>query len=313
MATITKIYSWTPGAIMRASEFNAEFQQIIDTINGGISSVNLAALSVTEDKLANDAVTTAKIRNGQVTSVKIAPLTITADALATDSVTSAKVAPGLDPVKIGNGTVTIHSFGRLAGVTAPIQHQLNERIHRNGGTMYGPLQWRPLDGVHPFPVMDLNHGFQIRTEAKNYLGGVGTRIWHTTPANADIVLGPVTFIQADWANAVHVHAKQMRVGNAQVRTTEHVVGGLFSNDSSIARTPQGWQVYRHQLSSTAFAARIVPPDGISNWSVTATPFDNVPLFATITSTTNGFVVECYRHDGVQREAKFFWQAVRYSG
>lgn len=60
------------GTIPTASDFNSRFLALVNLINNGIESDNIADSAVTTAKIANSAVTTAKINTGAVTGAKIA-------------------------------------------------------------------------------------------------------------------------------------------------------------------------------------------------------------------------------------------------
>jgi hypothetical protein len=115
MPLITLPYTFVPNTRARASEVNANFDVIVQLVNGNLEGINLANGAVTEAKLADGAVTEVKLADDAVTEVK----------LADGAVTTAKVASGLSATKIANGSVTNAEFQRLAGVSSPIQTQLN--------------------------------------------------------------------------------------------------------------------------------------------------------------------------------------------
>jgi hypothetical protein len=68
--------------------------------------------------LQNDSVVNPKIADGAVSEIKIAD----------GAVTNSKVFGGVDANKIADGSVDNATFQRLAGVTSPIQTQLNNKI-----------------------------------------------------------------------------------------------------------------------------------------------------------------------------------------
>lgn len=69
------------------------------------------------------------IQNSAVVEQKLADNSVAEAKIANGAVTNAKVASGLDAVKLGSGTVSNTEFGRLAGVTGPIQTQLDAKIN----------------------------------------------------------------------------------------------------------------------------------------------------------------------------------------
>jgi hypothetical protein len=126
-----------------------------------INTAQLVDLSVTNEKLdenavetfniADENVTTEKIANMAVTNDKIADLNVTTSKLADNSVTSGKIVNGtiinedinsaaaIDATKIASGNVDNTEFGYLNGVTSAIQGQINNKLDVSGGTITGSL------------------------------------------------------------------------------------------------------------------------------------------------------------------------------
>lgn len=72
--TVTRVGTFNAGERALSSEVNAEFDNIIATLNGGINSVNIQDAGVVTDDLASFAVSNAKIASYTVTKVTFGSL-----------------------------------------------------------------------------------------------------------------------------------------------------------------------------------------------------------------------------------------------
>lgn len=76
MPSVTVPHQFVPNTDILASEANANFQALVNAVNGNIGADNLQNSAVTTSKLAEGAVTTPKIWDGAVTASKVAPKSI---------------------------------------------------------------------------------------------------------------------------------------------------------------------------------------------------------------------------------------------
>ena len=126
MGLLNVTNTFVDGTVAKASEVNANFQDVEDVLNGNVDSDNLATDAVTTakikddavtaDKIADDAVLTANIKDANVTSAKLATGAaagnldsgdVTTTMLADDAVTSAKIADdAVDTSQIADDAVT---------------------------------------------------------------------------------------------------------------------------------------------------------------------------------------------------------------
>lgn len=51
MGQITRLYNFTPGQVMYAAQFNAEFNQILNVVNGNIETINISDDAVQAEKI----------------------------------------------------------------------------------------------------------------------------------------------------------------------------------------------------------------------------------------------------------------------
>lgn len=70
--TISRLYDFQPGTKAEADKVDAEFDNIIGTVNGNIDSTNILDGSIATADLGSSVVTTVKINNNAVTLVKLA-------------------------------------------------------------------------------------------------------------------------------------------------------------------------------------------------------------------------------------------------
>jgi hypothetical protein len=90
--------------IIRAAEVDADLNLLYQTVNGGLDGANLvdgsvgtaelAANSVTTDKIAPGAVGTTDLQNGAVTNEKLAALAVTSDKIANNSINTGHILDG---------------------------------------------------------------------------------------------------------------------------------------------------------------------------------------------------------------------------
>jgi hypothetical protein len=241
MATVSLPYSFTAGTAARASEVNANFDAILEQLNGNLQAVNLANESVTENKLADGAVATAKL----------------ADA----AVTNAKVAGGISASKVGAGTVGDTAFGYLDGVTSAIQAQLNGKQSTLGA---GDISTSLIadDAV---------------TQAKIAAGAVGS----TEIADDAVIMakiGPQAVGSTELFDGGVVTTKLADLAVSGDKTTfwstmdsiytAAYVGRVAGNGTAV-RLPSGWSVtggsgtytITHGLGTTNFVIIAMPNDG----------------------------------------------------
>lgn len=90
------------------SKVNAEFQNIVNFLNGGnIASGNIAASGVLTINIADDAVTTAKIPDGAITPAKLS-----ASNIVISSVSTVYIHAGVVSAPVPDLTATITTHGR---------------------------------------------------------------------------------------------------------------------------------------------------------------------------------------------------------
>jgi len=100
-----------------------------------IGATELATDAVTSVKIADDAVTYAKMQNlgtadrvlGSASTGVIGEVQIVSDMLATDAVTNVKVATGIDAVKLANGSVTNAELQYINTLSSNAQDQLTAK------------------------------------------------------------------------------------------------------------------------------------------------------------------------------------------
>lgn len=92
---VTRIYEFSGGTKAVATQVNAEFDNLVDFINGGnIASNNIAALGITAANINSSAVTTAKIADLAVTTGKLADGAVTDAKLSISALTTTLIADG---------------------------------------------------------------------------------------------------------------------------------------------------------------------------------------------------------------------------
>lgn len=142
---ISKPYTFSPNAVIKSSEHNANYDTIYNAFNGNIDQSNLADgavvtskvqdSAITADKLASNAVTTAKINDGSVTTAK----------LADDAVTPAKFT---NPYKFN-----VYRSGAQNVGTAATKVQFNAETFDTNGNFDSTTNYRyvaPVDGYYQF-------------------------------------------------------------------------------------------------------------------------------------------------------------------
>jgi len=124
MGTIARLHDYTGGTKAVGAEVKEEFDQIINTLNGGIEAENLAADSVPSSKILALAVTTAKLANLAVTAPKLAANAVETDKIKDANVTREKIATGVLPVVSFKHQSAAHTTGvndaLLTGLTIDI-------------------------------------------------------------------------------------------------------------------------------------------------------------------------------------------------
>lgn len=129
MTQIVLPYNIVNGTPEDISQVMADFNAIVQVVNGLLDSGNIADDAISASKLAANAVTTAKILDSAVSTGKIADLAVTDIKLATDSVTAAKIAAlavgtgeladsAVTSAKIADGTIAGGDVG--AGVLTDV-------------------------------------------------------------------------------------------------------------------------------------------------------------------------------------------------
>lgn len=111
--------SFTAGAVISATEMNANFAAVQAAVNA-IDSDKLVDGSVTAGKIGSGAVTEAKIATGAVSADKLASNAVTKAKILDANVTSAKLASGAALANIGAGGVTATYIGSSAVTTAKV-------------------------------------------------------------------------------------------------------------------------------------------------------------------------------------------------
>lgn len=103
-----------------------------------IGTTQLANLSVTTEKLVDNAITAAKIQDGAVNTAELADGSVTVDKLANDSVNAAKIQDGsVSTAKLADSSV---SESKLA---LPLQAKLTD---------FQQSQWRHNQNLHTFGI-----------------------------------------------------------------------------------------------------------------------------------------------------------------
>lgn len=106
MGLIAEFNSYDDNAVASGADWLQDLEKIRTVVNGAIEAVNLAALAVTNAKIANDAVTSSKIQDGAVTTAKLDTGAVTEAKIASGAVTNDKVGSGsLDGDRIGTATM----------------------------------------------------------------------------------------------------------------------------------------------------------------------------------------------------------------
>lgn len=114
---VTRIYEFTGGTKAVATQVNAEFDNIVDFINGGnIASNNIAAFGITAANINSDAVTTAKIQDLAVTTAKLANASVTDAKLSISALTTTFIADGA-VTRPKQAALTINKSGTVASFT----------------------------------------------------------------------------------------------------------------------------------------------------------------------------------------------------
>jgi hypothetical protein len=132
-------------------------------LNGTYPNPSIRDLAVTTPKLADDVITTGKIKNGEVMTVDLANAAVTTDKIADGNVSSIKLTPtGVTPGTYGDQlsspVVTIDASGRVTSV---------RNILINGVPPGGPASG-VLTGFYPFPSLNTaTAGVQIIDAIRN--------------------------------------------------------------------------------------------------------------------------------------------------
>jgi hypothetical protein len=115
---VTRIYEFSGGTKAVATQVNAEFDNIVDFINGGnIASNNIAALGITAANINSSAVTTAKIADLAVTTGKLADGAVTDAKLSISALTTTLIADGA-VTRPKQAALTINKSGTVAIFTS---------------------------------------------------------------------------------------------------------------------------------------------------------------------------------------------------
>ena len=115
---------------------------VYDSSGNLLSSIALVDNVVATAKIADDAVTYAKLQNlgtadrvfGSTSTGVIGEVQIVPDMLATDAVTNVKVATGIDAVKLANGSVTNAELQYINSLSSNAQDQIDAKAAVGSGT-----------------------------------------------------------------------------------------------------------------------------------------------------------------------------------
>jgi len=134
----------TPGLEFNAGSLRAKADEVslervtagLQIKNSGVTSLKLADNAVTTAKVADSQITEAKLASNAVTTAKIADAQVTNSKLATDAVTTAKVADSqITTVKIADGAVTGAKLGnssvdssKIATLSVGTTHLVNGAV-----------------------------------------------------------------------------------------------------------------------------------------------------------------------------------------
>lgn len=103
--TVSRLTTFEPNTKAQADEVNAEFDNIISTINGGIDSTNITDGSIATADVAASAITAVKIASYTITQVKMGSV-----GQQLSSLVSNTSVVGLSTANIA--TVTLSTYGR---------------------------------------------------------------------------------------------------------------------------------------------------------------------------------------------------------
>lgn len=132
--TVSRLYDFEPGTKAEADKVDAEFDNIISTLNGNINSANildggiatadLGSNSVTTAKINDAAVTTAKIGTGAVTNSNVGSAAIGIVNLAAANLVSASISDGFHVNSVSGSKKLLVSASITTGGNRPLAVRL---------------------------------------------------------------------------------------------------------------------------------------------------------------------------------------------
>lgn len=112
--TISRLYDFEPNTKAEADKVDAEFDNIIDTVNGNLDSENFLDGGIATADLGSNVVIAAKINDGAVIAGKLGTSAVATANIASAAVTKEKLATANIVSSIGNGATNL---GGLSGPT----------------------------------------------------------------------------------------------------------------------------------------------------------------------------------------------------
>lgn len=157
MGIITKTNTFVPNTVIESAKVNENFDEIIATVNGNLTSANLADnavttkkitdFNVTENKIALGAITEAKIADNSISTAKIQDGAVTADKVASDAIATANIQDdAITADKLSSGAITADALD--SGVFTALQQILIVADEKPAGTSGGTFTsgaWRTRD------------------------------------------------------------------------------------------------------------------------------------------------------------------------
>jgi len=164
------------------------------TDNSIDASAVFDAGSITEGKIANDAVTTAKIADGAVTSDKIATSAITTAKILDANVTSAKIASGaVTNVKVADGAVTIDKKPTAVGSTGGSAANSFGSLVFTGTSQTSSTLYPTIVNGGAAAATDSSLSLASTTTGVTMEGSLVTRKDSTTVMNQEFKAGPFAY------------------------------------------------------------------------------------------------------------------------
>ena len=157
MGIITKTNTFVPNTVIESAKVNENFDEIIATVNGNLTSANLADnavttkkitdFNVTENKIALGAITEAKIADNSISTAKIQDGAVTADKVASDAIATANIQDdAITADKLSSGAITADALD--SGVFTALQQILivvDEKPSATSGGTFTSGAWRTRD------------------------------------------------------------------------------------------------------------------------------------------------------------------------